>query len=108
MTNGNPAGLVTIRQSLLLVTAATAAAAACRAASAFTSVMNVVDIRGGDRIRIERHDRIRQRLTLVRLHPRFDVATGTERQQQRCRSCRPRPPGYRLEAGGWRLKADAR
>src|SRR5688572_9770184 len=67
---------------LHLVTAAAAAGAAQRAARAFACLVHVVEVRRGNGIRIERHDRIGERLALVRLDPRLDVAAAGQRECQ--------------------------
>ena len=71
-----------IQSSELLITAATSASCAFTTTCTFTGFENVLRIRRGHRISIQRHDWIRQAITLVRLDPWFDAAATTKAGQQ--------------------------
>jgi|ADGO01.1.fsa_nt_gi hypothetical protein len=54
-------------------------------------------------MRVERHDRIRERLPFVRLHPRLDVAAGAQsgRREDRERDPLGDDNGWGPGAWGW-------
>src|SRR5690606_12439464 len=64
------------------VTSGAAAGAAERASCAFARFEHVVHVGARDGMRIQRHDRIAERLTLVRLDPRLDIAARAERRRR--------------------------